>query len=103
MGVGQLRDQEEQSKKESERKQKHATEGVGRLARGKEIKDANLAREQQTADRLKARETKESDKHATEDVGRLAKGKEIKDANLAHEQQTADRLKATETRESEKR
>ena len=89
-----MRDQEEQSLKDTKELEKRATSEAGRLAKKQERRKSDLAREEAIGKGLKARKAKESERRVTEEAGRLAKRQETRKSDLAREEAIGKGLKA---------
>ena len=68
-----MTDQEEQSLKETKRKEKRMEEETEGLAKEQGIKKAYLAKEQAIEEAQKAKETRRSEKRANEEIDQLAR------------------------------
>ena len=90
LGGRTLTDQEEQSLKETKRKEKRIEEETEGLAREQGGKKAYLAREQAIEQAQKAKETKRSEKRAKEEINQLAREQARKKDYLAREKATAE-------------
>ena len=89
-----MTDQEEQSSKETKRKEKRIEEETEGLAKEQVRKKAYLVREEAIEKALKAKETKRTEKHATEDIKQLARDQTRKKAYFAKEQAIAEAQEA---------
>ena len=87
-------DQEEQSLKETKRKERRIKEDAERLAKEQVRKKAYLAREQAIEKTWKANKTKRSEKRATEEIEQLPRDQARKKALLAEEQTIAEAQEA---------
>jgi hypothetical protein len=85
-----MTDQEEQSLKETERKEKRLEDEAEGLAKERGRKKVYLAREVAHEKASKASKTKRSDKRAIDEPGQLAKEQMRKKAYLAKEQAIAE-------------
>jgi hypothetical protein len=85
-----MTDQEEQSLKEAERKEKRLEEEAEGLAKEQGRKKVYLIREEAHEKASKASKTKRSDKRAIDEPGQLAKEQMRKKAYLAKEQAIAE-------------
>ena len=85
-----MTDQEEQSLRETKRKEKRIEEETEGLAREQGRKKAYMAREQAIEKAQKAKETKRSEKRAKEEIDQLAREQARKKDYLAREKATAD-------------
>jgi len=89
-----MTDQEEQSLREANRKEKLLEEEAELLTRDQARSKANLAREQAIEKGLKERKTRQLEKRAAEEPGRLAKDQARRKAYLAKEQAIAEAQEA---------
>ncbi|MFC1935128.1 hypothetical protein ACFLXZ_02305 [Chloroflexota bacterium] len=79
-------DQEEQSLKQTKRKEERAAEEIELLAKDQARRKANLAREQAIGEDQKVRKTKRAEIRAAEDIRQSARDQSRREANLAKEQ-----------------
>ena len=84
-----MKDQEDNSLKETLRKEKLKAEEVEQVAKDQTRKKAYLAREQEIEKGQKARETRQGEKRASEDIRDSAREKLRKETYLAQEKKTA--------------
>jgi predicted DNA-binding protein len=89
-----MTDQEQQSLRETKRKEKRIEEETEGLAKEQGRKKAYLAREEAIEKALKAKKTKRTEKHATEDIEQLARDQTRKKAYFAKEQAMAEAQEA---------
>jgi hypothetical protein len=89
-----MTDQEEQSPKETERKEKRLEEEAEGLAKEQVRKKAYLIREEATEKALTAKKTKRAEKQATKDIEQLAREQTRKKAYFANEQAIAEAQEA---------
>ena len=85
-----MTDQEEQSLKATERKEKRLEEETEQLAREQVRKKAYLIREKAAEKVSKVKKTKRTEKQATKDIEQLAREQTRKKAYLAKEQALAE-------------
>ncbi|MFC1993573.1 hypothetical protein ACFLV3_07225 [Chloroflexota bacterium] len=89
-----MTDQEEQSLKETKRKEKRIEEETEGLAKEQGRKKAYLAREQAIEKASKASKTKRTEKRAAEGIRQSAKDQTRREAYLAREQAIAEAQEA---------
>ena len=89
-----MTDQEQQSLRETKRKEKRIEEETEGLAKEQVRKKAYLVREEAIEKALKAKKTKRTEKHATEDIEQLARDQTRKKAYFAKEQAMAEAQEA---------
>ena len=89
-----MTDQEEQSLKETKRKEKRIGEEAEGLAKEQGRKKVYLTREEATEKALKAKKTKRTEKQATKDIEQLARDQTRKKAYFAKEQAIAEAQEA---------
>ena len=93
MGGRAMTDQEEQSSKETVRKEKRIKEETEGLASEQERKRAYLAKEQANEEAQKAKKTERMEKQAADDIKQSAKDQARREAFFAHEQANAEAQK----------
>ena len=86
--------QEEQSLRESKRKELLATEAIEQLAKDQVRRKAYLAREQAIEEAQKEKKTKRSEMHAGKEVEQLARDKARKETYLTQEKATSEAQEA---------
>jgi len=89
-----MTDQEEQSLKETERKEKRLDEEAKGLAKERERKKVYLIREEAAEKASKAKKTKRTEKQATKDIEQLAREQTRKKDYFAKEQAIAEAQEA---------
>ena len=89
-----MTDQEDQSLKETKRKEKRIEEEAEGLAKEQGRKKIYLIKEEATEKALKAKKTKRTEKQATKDIEQSARDQTRKKAYLAKEQALAEAQEA---------
>jgi len=103
LGVRTMADREEQSLKETKRKEKRLEEEAERLAKEQVRRKDTLAREQAIEEDQKERETKRKEKRAAEEIRQSARDRARRKDTLTRERAIEEEQKAKKTKQSEER
>jgi hypothetical protein len=96
-----MKDQEDNSVKETQRKEKLKAEEAEQVAKDQARKKAYLAREQEIEKGQKSRETRQAEKRASEDIQDSAREKARKETYLAQEKKIAEGQEARKLKDKQ--